>query len=79
MCYNFEFWLFERPFLLVFMPYPHTFVLYFKSNSMRKFMIVFMALLLPLSVLEMRADDEDAVIKIPISVIQEESILEGLL
>ena len=46
---------------------------------MGKFMIVFMALLLPLSVLEMRADDEDAVIKIPISVIQEESILEGLL
>ena len=34
---------------------------------MRKLMILFMALLLPLSAINMRADEEDAVIKIPLN------------
>jgi hypothetical protein len=34
---------------------------------MKKIVVLFMALLLPLSALKMRADEEDAVIKIPLS------------
>ena len=59
---------FERPDFLALPHYIHTFATNQKANFMKKIIIIMMALLLPLSAFEMSADNEKAVMKIPLEV-----------
>ena len=50
----------------------------FKFILMRKLFMFLMALLLPLFALKMSADDEKAIMKIPIELGPEENLLQGV-
>lgn len=68
MYYISWFCVFERQLFLVIQIHHHIFVSYFKLFIMRKIMILCAAFLLPLFTLDLRADDENAVLKIPLSI-----------